>query len=255
VATYETGVFWDNVGRELSQRPHDDHLYIAGDDTPYFFLRQRRFIEEFLDPAFRDSNIASVLEVGPGPGGNLNRLRSHGKTVFGADVSKVMMDIARANGLDSIVQIDGSHLPFEDKFCDAVFSCTVLQHNTKEQAASLLAEMARVAAKEVHLFEDTAPIPFRDRRSHWLRRPSWYISLLESRGYELTFQRRLPMAFQELAAVIARVLVDRQRGQGAHATPAHLRLEAMLCGAARPVDRRVPPTVGLTRMSFRRTDG
>jgi SAM-dependent methyltransferase len=253
MATYETRAFWDNVGREVIQRPHDDHLYIASDDTPYFFLRQRRFFEEFLDPAFRD--ITSVLEIGPGPGGNLNRLRSQGKTVFGADVSKVMMDIARLNGLDCIVQTDGSHLPFKDKFCDAVFTCTVLQHNTKEQAAGLLAEMARVAAKEVHLFEDTAPIPFRDRRSHWLRPPSWYISLLESRGYELTFQRRLPMTCQEVAATIARVLVDPQRGQGAHATPARLRLEAILCGAARPVDRYVPPMVGLTRMSFRRTDG
>lgn len=251
--TYDAGAYWDNVGREVAQRPHDDQSSIASDDTPYYFLRQRRFFEEFLDPAFR--HVTSILEIGPGPGGNLNRLRSQGKTVFGADVSKVMMNIAHLNGLNCIVQIDGSHLPFKDKFCDAVFTSTVLQHNTKEQATGLLAEMARVAAKEVHLFEDTAPIPFRDRRSHWLRPPSWYISLLESRGYELTFQRRLPLTCQEMAAIIARVLVDRQRGQGARPTPRRLRLEAILCSAARPVDRHVPPMVGLTRMSFRRTDG
>lgn len=267
--TNEAGAYWDNVGRELLQRTHDDQSSIASDDTqfdslgqrrsfeefhdtPYYSLRQLRFFEEFLDPTFWD--VTTVLEIGPGPGDNLNRLRSQGKTVFGAEASKVMVDIARRNGLDSIVQIDGSHLPFEDKFCDAVFTSTVLQHNTKERAAGLLAEMARVAAKEVHLFEDTALIPLRDRRLHWLRTPSWYVSQLESRGYELTYQRRLPLACQEVAATIARVLVDRQGGQRARPTARRLRLEAILCGAAQPVDRHVPPMVGLTRMSFRRTD-
>ena len=270
MGTYEAGAYWDNVGRELLQRSHDDQSSIASDgtphhslgqrrsfeefhDTPYYSLRIRRFSEEFLDPAFRD--ITSILEIGPGPGDVLNRLRSQGKTVFGAEVSEIMVNIARLNGLNCIVQIDGSHLPFEDKFCDAVFTSTVLQHNAKERASSLLTEMARVAAKEVHLFEDTAPIPFRDRRLHWLRPPSWYVSQLESRGYKLTYQRRLPLACQEVAATIARVLVDRQRGQRARPTSGRLRLEAILCGAARPVDRRIPPMVGLTRMSFRRIDG
>jgi SAM-dependent methyltransferase len=270
VGTYDAGAYWDNVGRELLQRSHDDRSSIASDDTlhhslrqrrsfeefhdtPYYSLRIRRFYEEFLDPAFRD--ITSILEIGPGPGDVLNRLRSQGKTVFGAEISEIMVNIARRNGLDCIVQIDGSHLPFRDKFCDAVFTSTVLQHNTKERAAGLLAEMARVAAKEVHLFEDTAPIPFRDRRSHWLRPPSWYVFQLESRGYELTFQRRLPLMCQEMAAIIARLLVDGRLGQGARATARRLRLEAILCGAARPVDRHVPPMIGLTRMSFRSTDG
>lgn len=268
--THEAGAYWDNIARELLQRPHDDPSGVTSDemqhnsagqrrtfeefhDTPYYALRQIRFFEEFLDSAFGD--VTSVMEVGPGPGDNLNRLRSQGKTVFGAEVSKVMVDIARRNGLDSVVQIDGSHLPFEDKFCDAVFTSTVLQHNTKERAVSLLAEMARVAAKEVHLFEDTAAIPVRDRRLHWLRTPSWYVSQLESKGYELTYQRRLPMACQEVAATIARLVVDRQLGQKARPTDRRLRLEGALCAVARPVDRHVPPIVGLTRMSFRRIDG
>jgi SAM-dependent methyltransferase len=270
VKTHEAGAYWDNIARELLQRPHDDKSGITGadtqrrsagqrhsfeefHDTPYYALRQIRFFEEFLDPTFR--GVTSILEVGPGPGDNLNRLRSQGKTVFGAEVSKGMVDIARRNGLDSVVQIDGSHLPFEDKFCDAIFTSTVLQHNTKERAASLLAEMARVAVKEVHLFEDTAVMPVRDRRLHWLRTPSWYASQLEPRGFELTYQRRLPMACQEVAATLARVLVDRQLGQRARPTDRRLRLENALCAAARPVDRHVPPIVGLTRMSFRRTDG
>jgi SAM-dependent methyltransferase len=248
--TYEVGAFWDHVGRELLQRPHGDESSIASDDTPYYSLKQRIFFEEFLDSSFRDVN--TVLEVGQGPGGNLRRLRSQGKTVFGADVSTSMLEIARRNGIESVVQIDGSHLPFEDKFCDAVFTSTVLQHNNDEHAASLLSEMARVAGKEVHLFEDTAPIYFRDRRSHWLRPPAWYVSRLASRGYELTSQRRLPLTCQEIAATFARVLVDRKLDQGARPTARRLRLESALLSAARPVDRVIPPMVGLTRMSFRR---
>jgi SAM-dependent methyltransferase len=247
---YQAGAFWDNVARELLQRSDDDHSTIASDDTPYYSLKQNRFFEEFLDPAFQTVN--SILEIGQGLGGNLLRLRSHGKLVYGVDVSQSMLELARRNGLQSIVKMDGSHLPFDDRFCDAVFTSTVLQHNTDEDAASLLIEMARVSAKEVHLFEDTAPIHFHDRRSHWLRPPSWYVSRLESRGYEPTFQKRLPLTCQEIAATFARVLVDRKLCQGAHPTKRRLRLEGILLHAARPVDRVIPPMLGLTRMSFRR---
>jgi SAM-dependent methyltransferase len=250
VGTYQAGAFWDNVGRELLQRPHDDPSTIASVDTPFYSQKQARLFEEFLDPAFQ--NVSSVLEIGQGPGGNLARLRSDGKTVFGVDVSPSMLELARRNGLENVLQMDGSHLPFGDGFCDAVFTCTVLQHNTNEHAANLLVEMARVSAKEVHLFEDTAPIVFRDRQSHWLRPTSWYVRRLESRGYELTFQRRLPLTCQEMGAAFARVLVDRRLCQGAPPTSRRLRFEDILLRIARPVDRVIPPMLGLTRMSFRR---
>ena len=66
--------------------------------------------------------------------------------MHGADVSSSMREIARRNGLDCIELMDGKCLPFEDRSVDAVFTSTVLQHNDDEHAASLLAEMARVAA-------------------------------------------------------------------------------------------------------------
>jgi SAM-dependent methyltransferase len=251
VGEYKAEAYWDGVGREVLHRRGTGQSSIASDDTPYAGVRQSRFFDEFLDPALED--VQTVLEVGPGPGGNLLRLRAQGKTVFGADVSNVMIDLARRNGLDCLVQIDGEHLPFKDRFCDAVFTSTVLQHNTKEQAVKLLAEIARVASKEVHLFEDTALIPFRDRRSHWFRPPSWYVSLVEAHGYELIFQARMTHTFQEMTAAFARMLAERQRAQGASPTKRRLRLEELLIRAARPVDRHVPPAAGLTRMSFRRT--
>jgi ubiquinone/menaquinone biosynthesis C-methylase UbiE len=250
VEEYDAGAFWNDVGRQLLQRPSSDQSTIASDDTTYYALKQRRFFAEFLDPALRDAS--SVLEIGPGPGGNLSRLRAQGKVVHGADVSSSMREIARRNGLDCIELMDGKCLPFEDRSVDAVFTSTVLQHNDDEHAASLLAEMARVAAREVHLFEDTAPVPVRDRRSHWLRRPAWYSSRLRPLGYELTLQRRLPLTCQEIAATAARVLMDRHLPQGADPTPKRLHTEEMMLRVARPIDRVIPPAVGLTRLSFRR---
>lgn len=250
VGSYEVGVYWDGVGREVLQRRGDEESGIASDDTPYYALRQARFFEDYLDTALR--NATTVLEVGPGPGDNLNRLRAQGKTVFGADVSEIMMKVAGRNGLDCIRPMDGAHLPFEDRFCDAVFTSTVLQHNPNQQAAQLLAEIARVASQEIHLFEDTAIVPVRDRRSHWSRRAAWYIHELQAHGFELTFKSTLPLAGQEVAAVLARITVDRHLTQGAPPSPRRLRLEDMLCRVARPIDRHVPPVLGLTRISFRR---
>lgn len=250
--TYSAKAYWDKVGRVLLQRSRDDDSTIVSDDTPYYTLKQECFFEEFLDPATESGG--SILEIGPGLGGNLSRLSSHGKVAFGADVSSSILNYARERGSYRLVQTDGIHLPFRDKSCDVVFTSTVLQHNSTKCARILLMEMARVSAHEIHLFEDTAPLPFRDRRSHWLRRSSWYTSLLESRGYELVSVKRLPLAFQEIAATVARVLVDHDRPQGAPGTARRLRLEARLMKVARPVDRVLPPLVGLTRMSFRRDE-
>jgi SAM-dependent methyltransferase len=248
--TYEPGTYWDNVGREVQQRTGATRSGIASDHTPFYALRQKQFFEQYLDVALAEAS--SVLELGPGPGDNLNRLRKHGKAVFGADVSHVMMDVAAKNGLNCIRAMDGLHIPYEDRFCDAVFTSTVLQHNSPHQAEQLLREMARVAAREVHLFEDTAVVPVRDRKSHWLRRSSWYIRRLESRGFELTFHSTLPLAGQEMAAALARVTMDRTRAQGAPPSARRLQLEATLLRVARPIDRHAPPVLGLSRMSFRR---
>ncbi|BBY86487.1 class I SAM-dependent methyltransferase [Mycolicibacterium tokaiense] len=247
---YEAGVYWDDVGREVLQRSGAERSGIASDHTPFYALRQTQFFDQYLDSALADAS--SVLEVGPGPGDNLNRLRDQGKTVFGADVSRVMMSVAAQNGLHCIAAMDGMRIPYRDNFCDAVFTSTVLQHNNHHQAEQLLMEMARVASRDIHLFEDTAVVAVRDRRSHWLRRSSWYIDRLQERGFELTYHSTLPLAGQEIAAVLARLAVDRTRAQGAPPSARRLKLEKALLRMARPIDRHVPPVLGLSRMSFRR---
>ena len=247
---YSSRNYWHDVGRTLLQRPDDDESTIASDDTPYYRLKQSRFFEEFLDPA--TAGAARILEVGQGPGGNLARLAARSKLAVGVDVSPSMLELARRRGLAHLVQMDGTSLPFQDQSYDAVFTSTVLQHNRPEIAEQLLSEIARVSASAVHFFEDTAAFNVRSRESHWLRKPAWYITRMQKHGFALQYCKRLPLCCQEVAAQVARMLVDSHEDQGAPPSSARLRIEAGFQKLARPVDRLVPPALGLTRMSFAR---
>lgn len=248
---YRAEGYWEEVGQELLQRTNRTSS-IASDDTPFYVLKQRLFFERFLDPALQSA--LSVLEIGQGPGGNLERLQEQGKQVFGVDISPSMIQLARERGIKNAVLMTTPKIPFEDRFCDAVFTSTVLQHNRSADVESLLREMARVARHEIHLFEDTSPVPVRDRRSHWLRKPAWYASRLEDLGYELTDKHRLPLAWQEIAAIIARITLDGKRTQGAAPTPKRLGLEKQMLKIGRAIDRSIPPVMGLTHLSFRRVN-
>ncbi len=99
----------------------------------------------------------NVLEVGCGPGGNLNEiLKYHPATLTGADISATMVGIAKEN-VDKkveIVKTDGKTLPFENDSFDIVITVTVLQHNTDENMMSnLISEMCRVSKNQVVIFE------------------------------------------------------------------------------------------------------
>jgi hypothetical protein len=51
VGNYHGGAYWDNVGRELLPRSHDQSS-IASDDTPHHSLRPRGSFEEFHDTPY-----------------------------------------------------------------------------------------------------------------------------------------------------------------------------------------------------------
>ncbi len=245
---YSATDYWDRVGRSLRAR-EDDASLIAGDDTRFYRAKRRLFLEHFLGPAVEPS--ASVLEVGSGPGGNLAWLAPRAAVVVGADISGPMLEVARRNGAESLVKVDGVHLPFRDRAFSVVFTATVLQHSPPDRCIALLREMTRVCRDGLHLFEDTAPVGIRDRRSHWLRRPGWYAARMEALGFGVASCERLPLTWQELAAVAARVTAGRHQ-DGDPLSPARVRLERQLLRVARIPDRVLPPIAGLTRMSFRR---
>lgn len=246
---YVARSYWEDVADEVDSRTGDARG-VAGDDTDFYLLKRRFFLATMLAPA--TASVEQILEVGCGPGGNLAWLAARQKRVTGVDVSPRMLAHARHLAPDvPLILMDGRRLPFVDRGVEAVMTATVLQHNPASDAVALITEMARVAADEVHLFEDTAWIGVHDRKSHWLRKPRWYVDQMAQLGFELTVAQRLPIAAQEVAAAVARA-TDRGHREGARAGTGRRRAERAYVQAARFVDRALPAGVGLTRMSFRR---
>jgi SAM-dependent methyltransferase len=160
--------YWDTVAQRVDAEGH----LLGGDDTPYLRRKSRLVRAAIARLPIRGK---SVLEVGSGPGSNLQVIRENAAHVEGCDVSPAMAELAQRTGVPVTV-IDGERLPFEDGSFDVVFSCTVLQHNPDTRALALLAEMRRVANEHVFLLED---IGDRGELTHdyFLRPPSFYGAL------------------------------------------------------------------------------
>lgn len=246
---YVPDTYWEEVADRITSRDRDAS-FVAGDDTEFYRRKRALFLEQMLAPATEGTE--QVLEVGCGPGGNLVWLAERGKKVAGVDVSARMLAHARGLLPDiPLTKIDGLRLPFADQSFESVITATVLQHNPTDAADALIAELARVATAKVHLFEDTAWVSIRDRRSHWLRTPNWYIERMMAADFELETYKRLPIAAQEIGAAVARA-VSGPDHQGARVSDRRRRVEFALCRPASFLDTVLPASAGLTHMSFQR---
>ena len=88
---------------------------------------------------------SEILEIGCGHGRQLTYFMDHYKNVYGIDVSKTVIEIARKNCSNAIIRTyDGVNIPYSDNTFDFVTSVFVLQHMKKEQAKILLEESLRV---------------------------------------------------------------------------------------------------------------
>ena len=89
---------------------------------------------------------ASVLDVGCGSGLFFNEVAAQADMVVGVDVSRKLLLKAKeqtsAFGNVSVLQADADHLPFKDRFFDAVFAFTVLQNMPKP--SKTLSELKRI---------------------------------------------------------------------------------------------------------------
>jgi len=247
---YIPDTYWEEVAGRVATRDREARSF-AGDDSDFYRRKRAMFLERMLRPATEETH--EVLEVGCGPGGNLAWLAERGKEVAGVDVSLRMLAHARELLPDiPLTLVDGRILPFADRSFESVITVTVLQHNPADIADALIAELARTAAQQVHLFEDTAWVSIHDRKSHWLRKPGWYVARMTGAGFALETFERLPIAAEELAANLARAALERGHREGGNVPSSRRRAEFALCGAARLLDVILPASAGLTRMSFRR---
>ncbi len=86
----------------------------------------------------------SVLELGMGPGKDVDLLRDKGFVVTGSDASQVFVDryLARSPGADALV-LDAVTLPTDRTF-GSLYSNKVLQHVDRDQMRRSLARQAEV---------------------------------------------------------------------------------------------------------------
>ncbi len=150
---YHPEPYWSEVAKRVDSR--GDSNVIAGDDEPYYHYKRARFLELLASVDFTDKN---VMELGPGPGGNLKELsKTKAKSLTGVDISADMIALATKNLAGTkakLVKTDGKTIPFDDKHFDVSITATVLQHNTDEAMLfNVIKEVCRVTNEKVVIFE------------------------------------------------------------------------------------------------------
>lgn len=152
-SNYHPEPYWSEVAKRVKSREGEN--VVAGDDSP-FYRYKRKKLENWLNQI--DFADKKVMELGSGPGGNLDLVWAKDPSkLVGADISADMILLAKerlSNPKIELVKIDGQTLPFEDNSFDIVFTVTVLQHNTDEEMLkNIINELCRVSGDKLVLFE------------------------------------------------------------------------------------------------------
>jgi ubiquinone/menaquinone biosynthesis C-methylase UbiE len=255
--SYDPAVYWSEVARHVDARAPGGDWDLAGNDGPFHRYKRSMTLQRLatIDIAGR-----SVLELGPGPGGNLLALHEHGAgRLVGADIAPEMVRLARRNLGDraDIRQLDGPTLPLDDREVDVALTVTVLQHNPDETVLALLDELTRVAKSTLELIEDTTT--FRPRSSgpsYIVRDVNHYIAWVTARGFRLVDVQPMNAWASERAwhAVrrLGRLVTRRAYSEGAPVSGPELAAERLLLSVTRRIDPRLPPLSGKTAMRFQR---
>jgi SAM-dependent methyltransferase len=243
--TYNPRTYWTNIAERIHER--SPHNFIAGDDSPLGRYKRSLFLENFRTIDFVNK---SVLEVGCGPGGNLDVVKNATpKRLVGCDISEKMIELARENiqGVELFI-IDGSTLPFEDKTIDITFTVTVLHHNF-EMLEGLLKDICRVTSEKIILFEDTANKL--TTKESYIRRPiSHYQSIIEKHGFKLTQIYYINDFCSYWAARIISKAVNSHRKEGEPLVPVEISCQKLCLPIAKLGDKLFKSKQGLTKIVF-----
>ena len=250
--SYNPEAYWDKVASEIASR--SDLKIIAGDDEPYYRYKRRRFLNLLDSVDFRDK---TVLEIGSGPGGNLDFIyRKNPKKLAGADISEQMIALSRqllfGKPID-LIKINGSELPFLDRSFSIIFTSTVLQHNTDEpRLKQLIKEICRVSDKEVLLFERIEK-NIKGHESNLGRPVSYYERLLASNGFSLVERKSLDIqASYYVCGSIRKLFNRRSREEGEALSGLSILLEKIALPVTSIIDKLIPSKRDVMLLRFER---
>ena len=249
--TYHPEPYWSKVAKRVASRAGVN--VIAGDDEPYYVYKREQTLRSLLE---LDFDGRRVLEVGPGPGGNLLELSSYvTDRLAGVDISADMIAVARAR-LPEHVELhktDGEALPFEERAFDLVFSVTVVQHNTDDRMMRrLVGEMARVCADELVLIEN---VDTRISGDELMRRrpPEYYAGILGEHGFgHVGTDMIATAASYYVCGALRKGLNPGTREEGQPLSALSLGLQRALLPVTKAFDTVIPHRRDLARMRFRR---
>ncbi|RYZ23749.1 MAG: class I SAM-dependent methyltransferase [Chitinophagaceae bacterium] len=249
---YHPEQYWDTVAESIDGR--EDLKIIAGDDEPYYRYKRRLFLELFRKLDVRGKK---VLEIGSGPGGNLQELTRMGAAgITGADISSRMIGVARRNLNNDAVQlvkINGRELSFPERNFDIAFTSTVLQHNTDERTLlPLIGEICRVTAGEVILFERIES-RIKGHESCLGRPVGYYAAIMKEHGFELSETQYLPLqASYYVCGAIRKIFNASSRKEGESISGAARLLENITLPVTKILDRVIPSRRDVGMLRFRR---
>jgi ubiquinone/menaquinone biosynthesis C-methylase UbiE len=95
-----------------------------------------------MEDMLKEYECRSILEIGVGTGRIALPLIKSGFEISGMDISRLMMEKARAKGMNSLFLAEGSKAPFREKSFDAVLMAHVF--HLLDNPQSVMREAARV---------------------------------------------------------------------------------------------------------------
>ncbi len=248
--SYHPETYWSEVASRIKSRTGKN--VIAGDDEPYYRYKREKFLNMLSTVNF---NNKSILEVGCGPGGNLNFIYQFApKRLVGVDISNEMVELAKSNVLTKeieIYKIDGISLPFAASIFDVVITATVLQHNTNDvMMRKILAEIGRVSKKQILLFEKTDKTIRGDELC--LARPvSYYQDILNEFGYQLVKVEYINIyASYLMSGIIRKLLNPKSRKEGESLNKISVILQKLLLPITKLLDYFFKVKKDVAKMEF-----
>jgi len=128
------------------ERAVDQAISFTGRGSDFFAQRKAELLEALSRRHLGDLSRLRVLDVGCGTGTLCRHLAGRAGQLHGADISKQMLDIARASVEGAEFHwYDGEVLPFEDASFDVVVTVCALHHVPTPRRAHFVAELHRVA--------------------------------------------------------------------------------------------------------------